>query len=404
MADADPMFNAATADRAVSACDEAVAGPVDAKRSRVGRCVVVAVVVFLFASELALYLFETGHGPPVSFFIALTAMLAVMVVARSRAGIHWLTEPVIRWALVYVAVSLAWGLAAPPQFVVDRIRSAVLLASVVILLDHAAVVHVARLAFGAVVLLATGLNVYDTVYPLTFSNTVGRAAGFYVNPNGAGLAIAFGVALATPALPRRARIPFVLTALVGCLLTLSRGGILCLTIGVVGLVATRVLAWRPVVAALAVAVAAGAVAASQGLLDDVATLVQNNGDVQGRLSFQTDDYSTAERSEVAAKAIGMFLDAPLLGSGTGASLSWNEEVSSHNQALNLAVDHGVFGLALVLGLVVALVRRNPDARVFAIVFCAAMMFSHNLLDSFHSLVALAIGASLRWRRSGEPAA
>ena len=76
----------------------------------------------------------------------------------------------------------------------------------------------------------------------------------------------------------------------------------------------------------------------------------------------TDDYSLIERQDVAREAWRMFTEQPILGHGLASTKDWSYAVSSHNQYLNLMVDHGILGAFILPVLVLA-------NTTFAPVFC-----------------------------------
>ncbi|MFT3913792.1 MAG: O-antigen ligase family protein [Anaeromyxobacteraceae bacterium] len=221
----------------------------------------------------------------------------------------------------------------------------------------------------------------------------GRAGGFYINPNRAGSALVFALVLGFEVVPARLRVAFGTIAGVGILMTMSRAGALLFT-GFMGWSAwrrsfpVRHLAW----AGVALLLVTGAVAVTfPGPVNDAlegAKVLEE----AGRFAVSGDEESATDRRRFLEAGLELFSESPLIGHGTGASVSWVESASTHNQTLTFAVDHGIVGLLMWVALFVALLRGNSRATPFAVVFAVSSLFSHNLLDEFFSLTALAIAA------------
>src|SRR5262249_42571553 len=89
------------------------------------------------------------------------------------------------------------------------------------------VLATARLAIVIATIAGVLLNIYDLMNPGIFSNIPGRAAGLYVQPNGAGMALVFGCIAGLPCLRRSwSREAFLFASLVGVLTTFSRMSII----------------------------------------------------------------------------------------------------------------------------------------------------------------------------------
>ncbi len=127
-------------------------------------------------------------------------------------------------------------------------------------------------------------------------------------------------------------------------------------------------------------------------LEDLGVLNKN---VLARLDWfnnpGTSDMSTTERKEVAEFGWEMFSESPMLGNGVGASINWSHEKSSHNEYLNMMVDHGILGLFILPLLVLASAwGAQGEARLIAF-GCAIFIlylgfFSHNVLSERYVLM------------------
>ena len=116
------------------------------------------------------------------------------------------------------------------------------------------------------------------------------------------------------------------------------------------------------------------------------------------------DSSALGRKEVAAIAFEKFADNPILGEGVGASqrlliVEGGTEISSHNQYLNLMVDHGVLGFFILPFLALAILwqTRSParhTAFAFAVFILYSGFFSHNILDERFILLTFSLIAAM----------
>lgn len=366
------------------------------------RPVLALVASLLFFSEAPRYLYEVGAAPPASW--AMFAMFGCAVLSTAvwpASSMSALRTPFAGWMAAYAVVSLAWAftITDAPSLAI-RIRSVLFLSAMLVILARPACVRWARLALALGVLVAAAANVYESFHPLTFSEVAGRSAGLYVNPNRAGYAIALGCALGLGVVPSSIRIPFVGIAILGLLPTFSRSGALMLACAVAWALWKSELNWKAAFVSLAV-IFGSLYVLDPGIAVRVTRLIELNANTEARLSGDMSDGSVAERRHVFKRALELFEQRPILGHGTGASVTWDESVSSHNQMANWAMDHGVIGIAMWLWLLVALCWKNHSAIPFATVFAIGSMFSHNVLDEFFSLTALAVAGSMRWEQAAQ---
>jgi O-antigen ligase len=131
-------------------------------------------------------------------------------------------------------------------------------------------------------------------------------------------------------------------------------------------------------------------------LEDLGVLNKN---VLARLDWfnnpDVSDMSTTERKEVAEFGWAMFSESPVVGNGVGASVNWSREKSSHNEYLNMMVDHGIIGV-FFLPILVLLAQWRARGEVKHIGFAFALFvlylgfFSHNILIERHILMMFAL--------------
>jgi O-antigen ligase len=176
------------------------------------------------------------------------------------------------------------------------------------------------------------------------------------------------------------------------LVTFSRAGFLCVVMTCGWLVLSGRLRLSGTALLIAVA-AAGAAVILLSRVPNEGFLPYLNDDTSARIRLDTSDPSGEERRHVAIKAFDMFLDSPLLGHGTGASLQWDETVSSHNIYLNMAVDHGVVGPVFVVWLLWVAGAMSPGYRFAPLLLALVGLFSHNVLDDMPLLVLVGLMAA-----------
>jgi O-antigen ligase len=371
-----------------------------------------AATILLVYTNAPRVLFDTGVIPlPPVFFVALLAAGALPLLFHYRVAGVALHSPLLIWAMVYAAMVSA-GFFVGSQSEVARLSvltawgTGLTLGVFLIIFSAEQAAWTARRWMVYATLLAVGINLYEIPHPGTFSHFIGRAAGFYLNPNIAASAILFGMIYGLETVRPSRRPVFVLLAGIGIVATLSRSGILCW--GLVGvfqwwtgqirprfaLIGTVLVAAALVLLALPKgAIGAGIEAVELLSQDQVSRLgVSGSDEVLGSVSVRT-------RAEVAAKAWRMFEERPLTGYGPGATLEWDIDQSTHNMYLKLLAELGVLGLLLYPGALFAAwwgmpKRHRLTGQTFGIAWLALGMFTHNFFEERHALISLALLAAL----------
>ena len=283
-----------------------------------------------------------------------------------------------------------------------------------ILLADERVRAIARRAIVLSTLLAVVINLWEITHPMAFSMSLGRSAGFYVNPNVAGAALIVGMLLGLPAVPARLRELFMLIVAVGVFTTLSRGAILCWGAVTAWLLWQRAVRGKRLVIlsvtgmSLAGSLAAAMIASGQlGYLSGGAERFVRQRLGIGSKEQLNADVSASSRSHLAMHALEMFGERPLLGHGVASTIEWNEPESTHNVYARELAEYGLAGAwvaPLLLLLAAREVRRGatqdhlPIARATAGAFVLFTglwgFFSHNVLDDPFILVGMGLIASL----------
>lgn len=375
----------------------------------VTRCALAVFGVAVFFTHLDEYAFVVGWAPkPLYSVFVVVFGAAVLLVLTPRRSAPALGSPIALWAYGFFLVTTLWAIwtrnsTVTAQLVDARYRSIALLVAFAVVFDDPRARRLAVRAVAMAVALGALVDAAEMLGFLDFSRIdtpavvrVGRAAGFYMNPNSAGSIIVLGLAIAAPELGRSWRVPLVVVTAIGVVATLSRGSMICLGLLLVAFALRRTVGgWG-----LLLGLALGALIAMKG-----AGYLESQGRlgpaVVERVTFAKDD---SGRGEVALKAWRLFCDAPLLGNGIGAATEWDTGAGAHNMFLTFAAEQGVVGLLLLPALALALIAARRGAAPVALVLLGAGVFSHNLVEDRAILVALALAAAggiperASWRR------
>lgn len=377
---------------------------------------VLAAVIFFTNFDTYAYNSELLPVPPL-FWIGVFAALALPYFLSSATLLTIRQAMLARWCFLYLLITCTWFLLQSSQsedaWQELRIRalSLIFLLTALIVLAREGAQLWARRSVMIITIAAIGVNFYELFYPQTFSSVVGRAAGLYMNPNQAGVALILGMILTLDLIPPRWRLAFALLVGTGVGVTFSRAAMTGWAIVILIMFWTKQINLRRSLAVgVAITVISAVLLAWQwdNVMDKLSTSNVLNDNVMGRLAWinqpMADDNSTVERTAVAAIAFEMFADNPLIGNGVGASrklltIAGGIQISSHNQYLNLMVDHGILGCLLLPLLVLAnLWQSRGDERRRAITFAAFVLFmgffSHNLIEERFILLAYSLLAAI----------
>jgi len=266
-----------------------------------------------------------------------------------------------------------------------------------------------------IVLLNASICFLDALHPVGFSNTLGRSAGLFVNPNVAGISLMLGSAATIQSVPRRWKISFCIVVGTAIVLTLSRStAILTISMAIAAL-AARIF-WEPtaptlrkvlirpqsrdwlVLASCIAWIAFAAVsnsripAAAESSFSTVGTAMYFFRDIGANLHLSSgetsaidaipnlvqlgDENSVSARKELMLRAANAFLSGPWNGIGLAAS----HELAPHDTYLLMAVAFGYLGAILSALLVFACIAAC-GLRNLAIpaAVAGAMLVSHDLL-------------------------
>ncbi|MES2306082.1 MAG: O-antigen ligase family protein [Gemmatimonadota bacterium] len=371
-----------------------------AQRTPAYRNALAVLAVALFWSGLLVFLTVRGVNPvpPFIFSIALTIAATPFLLSPVTLAMLFRHELAF-WALGYLllgAISLIFGFQGPSGIAAmrERVTMTLFLFTMVGILSHPAVHRRCGLflAYGGLVTVVLGA--VDLLRPLTFSSVIGRAAGLYINPNIAAVALITSV-LAAAATVRRGREVLITVLVLGSAMTLSRGGLLVMGVVAVMLLWTGRIRVRWLVAAIA---AMALILTVTGLWEDVSRNISQSSLMAERLRVLTegssgvsnafDDVSTNERTAAAALAWQLFLAHPFLGAGIGATTDWALSFSTHNIYLRHLAEHGVLGIWIYPVFAWAVAHRAPKVIRWptAVAILLLGLISHNTLDEWPILL------------------
>ncbi len=371
----------------------------------IARCALAAGGVAVFFTNLDSYAAAAWPAPsPTKLVVALAGATAALVLLDPHRPTALLRSPLLAWATLYFLVTTAWAIWTPtgPEVVQelrDRYRSILFLLTFALLFDDPRARRAGVIAVTIGVAIGSLINVAEFLSLVTFADIPGRihgrAAGFHINPNASGLALALGFAVVATALPKRWRAPLLLLSAIGIAATFSRGASICLALVFLWLVARGALGPKYIALIVFCAVLLFTVAAdyvqSHGLLDE---------NTSARVHLERGD---SNRSALAMKAWEMFARSPLAGNGLGSTRTWDTPDRAHNVFLTLASDHGVLGLIMFPALAVAIVARRRSAAGYALALMASGFTSHTMLVSRYALLLTALAAAgPASRTTGDP--
>ncbi len=260
----------------------------------------------------------------------------------------------------------------------------------VVIFDHPKVLAVAKTGVVLATLLGVALNLYELFHPGTFSSTLGRAAGLYVDSNCSGMALVLGCLVGLTAIPRRWRDIFLMLTFAGVMVTFSREAILAFAIVTAGAALGRAISLRRLLVVGALACALFSALELGNSLKGTESWTAANFE---RLSLSTSDTSAQERLSLGRKMLEEFEAAPLLGHGFGTDEYWIDTQPSHDFFLNMLANYGILGAFLIPALVLSVRRKSWDSNVFGLIFLIWSFFLHLVLLLPFSLIVIAIEAA-----------
>jgi O-antigen ligase len=354
---------------------------------------------------------------PKYFYYALVVIIAPLLLLKFRKFVLYMASPFSLWVFAEIIIH-SYGLLDANEAVVKLIvgRDQYLILS--ILFGFTASITRTESYEGIFRILAITIPVLviidfvspEIFYPIGTQGTVyGRASAMYINPTRAAEAILLTCLLAIPITRLQYRMPLLLLAGAGIIVTFSRGPILVWMLFWLFLVITRKLPrYSFVFPIVAFAVLPLLISIFKSYIQERQQTDIVNDNILARLDFfQTrslNDDSAQERIEVLNAGWRIFLENPIFGAGTGVtdiqSNIWPHRVNVHNQIVMAAAEQGIVGIALWVWLLVILWRgsyfqdtRFQLAAAVGTLFMA--FFNHNMFDTLYWLMTFALVSGRR---------
>lgn len=326
-------------------------------------------------------------------------------------------NPLIRWVVLLVFVSLPYSIISDPALASEGLRYLATTSLIVVTLvlcneemtwsaSHT-VVLVTAIVIACISVLMDPLVDFRQFFPQLADDGYERtrAAGMFLQPNVASTALVFLLAMAIPRVSRLVGVLLSALVSVAVFLTFSRAG-LALLFAVLFLSAWRRYLPRYLLLSVAAVVLVWTTTPIKDVVVDTFKIDEGSGYV--RLIHLQDMLSESallhdSRTSTAEQAYSDFVDAPF-GRGLGYSWRWAElqsdQQGTHNQNLRYMLEYGIAGIFVWPLFLLALFRsrnRNIDFMWgVGICVCAfiASLFSHNLSESGSFLAPLL--AAILW--------
>jgi len=382
---------------------------------RVVQLLVFSLVV-IYSSYMYLYFFNTGitSFKPLFWHYLTIIFSLTLILARLPSVQLEIPRSLLFWFLVFLSDSIISFFSSPQdeiavQALTESFMITALLFSFLAIFHIEGSIHNIQKAFLLVVLLAVFMNIMDFATPM-WSKIPGRAAGFFENPTISGKMLVFAMVASIPLIPNKLRLIFCFLVGIGVFITFSRGPWMFWVIALIGLATTGYINFgQKKVTVLAAILVAGffVYGAATGRIFDIlvvfgvdeyltsGTLVRVGGS-----GAVFSDYSTTTRVAAAERAWAVFAENPWFGAGLGIDQGW--EVGAHNTYLRMAIEGGVFRLAIFLGLIVILFRTtNNLGKIILVVYAASCFTSQDNLRQPALLLILAFTNILNSNRDSK---
>lgn len=284
----------------------------------------------------------------------------------------------------------------------------------------------------------------DMQFMYGLSNSAGRAAGLFINPNIAAGALLVAAIASFSSVSEKFKISFLILVVAAIISTLSRttiatlcvvaaiyslymlkpdrfsGSVRTVKAGITYAVLTCIVVSALIVSAsilnprLTVALSSvnleinlshlgdnteatpiGSHTLENSVKDSEGAQADDNVSSDARIGKVERDSSADARLLLLKRSFAAFMEAPLLGIGIERSY----QLRPHNTYLLFAAAYGVVGLLIPLALVAFfLMQRDPDSFAMGAALGCVMFFSHDVLltPAYTIPVALAIASTLKW--------
>jgi O-antigen ligase len=379
----------------------------------------IVAIISLIYLDISNYVYSVLNSniEPKNFYYASVVIVAPLLLSKFRKFVLYMASPFSLWVFAEIIIH-SYGLLDGNEATVHLImvRDQYLILS--LLFGFTASIARTESYNGIFRILAITIPVLVIIdfvspgifYPIGTEGAVqGRAAAMYINPTRAGQAILLTCLLAIPVMRLQYRMPLLLLAGAGIIVTFSRGPTLVWVSFLLFLLITRKLPkYSFVFPLVAFAVLPLSISIFKSYIQERQDLDFGSNNILERLDFfQTqslNDDSAQQRMAVLEAGWRIFLDNPIFGAGTGItsfqSNFWPLMVNTHNQIALVAAEQGIIGIALWVWLLVILWRgryfQDTSFQLAAAVGTFFMsFFTHNMFDTLYWLMTFALVSGRR---------
>lgn len=380
--------------------------------------------VLIFFSSADIYLFDSGITPPIHFIVLLFGIASIpLFPSFFSRNYKYVPVSVIKWCFFYLFISLVFYLLAEQDEVVhqefrDRIFSLIFFLIMLLIFSGKKIVqNSARWAILLVVLWNIGTYIYEIFNPgawatlTTINDATGRAAGFYVNANKAGLALLYGMLLSLEMIPKNYRLAYTIVVFLGIVTTFSRSSIIAWFFLIVVFILRRIIHLRHILYLVLPAILlfinlefVGHYLTSEALHLGISTY-----DMQTRIATFTSPGSRqasddTSRKDVIGSALREFQKKPVFGHGLAYDQKWKADVRPHNIHLTYSVQHGIVGFLIAPLLAYSITKdaRGETKKLtdsFLFLFLLSSIFSHTILYNRENILIYALTAVISKKSS-----
>lgn len=391
------------------------------------KIIILLFVVFYFC-DLILYigsLYDNQVINPKNITLIIFVPLFFLSILTGSIKLNsLLNKPIVRWLLIYLLLSVyALTLGVDRDAAYTNFRG-VIFACLIVFMITGLMDNPRNRQFAVKVMIAgmvgsSLINVTEFLGITHIGLFGGRPAGFYINPNSAGIALGFGLVLITEHVPVRWRTLFVLLTGIGMTFTFSRAAFIFFILYFIYYLFIQKSVSRQIKFIICILILGIGFIFNQKVLS-----VFNSNDpgmdrnVESRTSFMLDPFAHKKSIESDSRvaflryALDRYLENPVLGHGLGYDQTMFHngiQIESHNEIVHLLLNYGIIGLFILIYFWVRMHKRlDPANKIYfrnvLLTFIYFCFFSHNLFDEYSMLFIIGfMGASLpqtskQWRR------
>ncbi len=370
-------------------------------------------IIFLFIAVNFSYILTFAYQN-MEFLVLNFATTITLVFLYQKSFDYIGGLPLMRWVTLYSVINLIWIIL--PNSYASSTNISNFFIEIMYLSTLAVLLHfddknltIARTA----ILFITTVSIFNHILELfvpgifysedSLTKIVGRSSGFYGNSTGAGEAIILGMILSYGLVPQKLKVFFLLFALLGVIPTFSRAAIAAWFIIVFILIMTQAIKKQVALTLGIILLVLMAIALPIFITFLDIFLGDYAENILTRLDFFSSkttiaDGSSQSRLTVAKAAFGYFSDNPLLGAGHSFTEHWEHSVSTHNLYLLHMVQFGLIGIFIYPFLILSIIwKAEGEAKKTSLAFAVFLLLigftSHNVLNGFHTLLAIAVMSS-----------